>query len=130
MMRVARRRLRVAMFVAAAWGLVSPPALADVPIGAPTAAQQQAHTADWVSRLDTARQDLRATRTLVAELRADIGRMRRENYPRGDARAELLERYEKQQAHLAELELEFPELLEQARRAGVPAGILQDYEAP
>ncbi len=89
----------------------------------------EAHTADWVARLDTISAKLAETRANVRQLTADIGKMKRSNYPRGDARIELVERHKEQTELLAQLELELPELVERARRNGVPAGVLQRYEA-
>ena len=47
---------------------------------------------------------------------------------RGGERADLLAALEAAQAELAEAEAELPALLEEARRAGVPPGVLREFE--
>ena len=49
-------------------------------------------------------------------------------YPRGEEKARLLAANERAKKDLAEAEAQLPELVEQARQAGVPQGLLQDYE--
>jgi hypothetical protein len=82
----------------------------------------------WVDRIEAAAADLEKTR---ARLRADEGaltRARHRRYPRGEALAELEASVEAGRAALEKAEAELPELLEQARRAGVPPGRLRHLE--
>jgi hypothetical protein len=82
----------------------------------------------WIDRIEAVAADLEKTR---AQLRANEGalsRARHRRYPRGEALAELEASVEAGRAALAKAEAELPELLEQARRAGVPPGELRRFE--
>jgi hypothetical protein len=82
----------------------------------------------WIDRIETAAAQLEKTR---AQLRANEGaltRARHRRYPRGDALQTLETSVEVGRAALEAAEAELPELLEQARRAGVPPGTLLRFE--
>jgi hypothetical protein len=97
-------------------------------MAAPGAAEVADPAATWVKQLDAAKARLVAARRQVAELEAARSRAITRNYPRGEARARILSDLDKAQKELDSAQQAFPDLLEQARRAGVPAGVLQSYE--
>ena len=82
----------------------------------------------WVATLEESAQKVRSLRKIHAALEADVSRMRSRRYPRGEERERLLAAYGRAQSQLAEAEANHPALLEQARQAGVPLGLLQDFE--
>ena len=71
---------------------------------------------------------LRELRKTAAALEAEVGEALSRRYPRGEEKARLLAANERAKKDLAEAEAQLPELVEQARQAGVPQGLLQDYE--
>lgn len=83
---------------------------------------------DWIQRLDDSARKLRELRRIEAKLSAEVERAKSRRYPRGEERQRLFDAWERARNDLAQAELAHPELLEQARQAGVPAGLLQDYE--
>lgn len=99
--------------------------------GAKSPASAVAVTADWstwIGELEKSAQKVRSLRETTAALEADVSRMRSRRYPRGEERARLEAAYERARTQLEEAEAAHPALLEQARQAGVPQGILQDFE--
>lgn len=82
----------------------------------------------WISEIEKSAQKVRSLRETTAALEADVSRMRSRRYPRGEERARLEAAYERARTQLEEAEAAHPALLEQARQAGVPQGILQDFE--
>lgn len=84
--------------------------------------------ATWIATLEESAQNLRSLRKITAELESDVSRMRSRRYPRGEEREKLLAAYDRARTQLEEAEVAHPALLEQARQAGVPPGVLQDFE--
>jgi len=82
----------------------------------------------WVATLEESAQKVRSLRKITGELESDVSRMRSRRYPRGEEREKLLAAYERARTQLEEAEAAHPALLEQARQAGVPPGVLQDFE--
>lgn len=82
----------------------------------------------WVATLEESAQQVRSLRKITADLESDVSRMRSRRYPRGEERERLLAAYERARTQLEEAEANHPALLEQARQAGVPQGVLQDFE--
>jgi hypothetical protein len=82
----------------------------------------------WIPTLEAGRDKLVAARARVVELEEAVGRSSHRRYPRGEKKAEWLAELAEAREALAEAEAEYPELLEEARRGGVPPGILADYE--
>jgi predicted nucleic acid-binding Zn-ribbon protein len=80
------------------------------------------------------RQTLAQARERVEEAQEEVAAVQqayrdaRKRKRRGTERAELLAAREAAERELAEAEEEFPGLLEQARRAGVPPGVLGEFE--
>ncbi len=84
--------------------------------------------ATWIGTLEESAQNLRSLRKITEELEGEVTRMNIRRYPRGEEKERMLAAYERAQTQLAEAEANHPELLEQARQAGLPGGILQDFE--
>lgn len=84
--------------------------------------------ASWVKTLEEHARKLRELRKTADALQAEVDRAKSRRYPRGAERARLFDAHARAQRDLAEAEAQLPELLEQARQAGVPQGLLQDYE--
>jgi hypothetical protein len=97
----------------------------------PTAApvEDGADWSEWISTLAESQENVRSLRATVAKMEAEVSRMRSRRYPRGEERARLLTASERASSELEEAETRHPELLEEARQAGVPQGLLQDFEA-
>ncbi len=82
----------------------------------------------WVETLEESAKQVRSLRKITAALESDVSRMRSRRYPRGEERERLLAAYERARTQLEEAEANHPALLEQARQAGVPQGVLLDFE--
>lgn len=109
-------------------GLVGLPA-APMAAGVPELVIGQEHLdAEWAERLDAARRELEEAEATYAAAQAVAAEAKRDNYPRGEARAATLKAVEDAEKALAEARASFPELLERARVEGVSPGILQRYE--
>ncbi len=110
---------------------ITGPAGAQSAEGAHSPASAVAATEDWstwIGELEKSAQKVRSLRETTAALEADVSRMRSRRYPRGEERARLEAAYERARTQLEEAETAHPALLEQARQAGVPQGMLQDFE--
>lgn len=77
--------------------------------------------------LDQAAIELREARERVIELEEKRIKQRQLRYPRGEAKAELEESWRQAVADESRLERRWVELLEKARREGVPPGVLRRY---
>lgn len=84
----------------------------------------------WIQTLDESAKKLRELRQIEGQLQEAVDKAISRRYPRGEEKERLLAALQRAQADLAEAEQQHPELLEQARQAGVPQGLLQDYEQP
>lgn len=112
--------------------------LAALPAGAQTSATRTGVEASqvgdsddwssWVQTLEEHAQKLRELRKTEGALQAEVDRAKSRRYPRGAERERLFAAHSRAQKDLAEAEAQLPDLLEQARQAGVPQGLLQDYE--
>jgi len=82
----------------------------------------------WTARLSeaTARRDAAAARLAADEQALTVARHRK--YPRGDTLGSLEGNLARSRAEHAEAERAVPELLEQARRAGVSSALLRRFE--
>ena len=94
----------------------------------PPAAQAAGSPADWSRRLADAHSELLEAREAESETQTAYVRARHKNHPRGQALADLRTAMEDAKTERAELEESFPELVDQARRAGVPFRVLAPYE--
>jgi hypothetical protein len=84
--------------------------------------------AAWVKQLEDARARLHAASQRVDELENAKGRGAARRYPRGDAKQQYLADLASAHAERNDARRAFPVAVEDARRAGVPAGVLSDYE--
>ena len=119
------RRFARALALAALGGWLA--ALAPAPPAA--AAPDDAEWSAWLERIDEARLAL-----VQAERRSEaadlaVQKMRHRRKPRGEARAALFTEREAARAARADAERALEELLEEARRAGVPPGWLRPQQA-
>lgn len=92
------------------------------------AAAEEAEQAAWVKRLDEAAARLTDARRDLARLEDAKGRGAARRYPRGEAKEKYIDQLKAAREELAKAEESMPELLEEARRAGVPNGVLDHYE--
>jgi hypothetical protein len=112
---------------------VAAPALAQQGAVAPDDAvvvEPEDEEASWLRRLDEGAARLADAQRRVADLEGAKGRGAARRYPRGEAKEKYIEQLEAARAELAEAEEALPELVEDARRAGVPPGVLDRYENP
>lgn len=92
--------------------------------------QEEQEIAGWTQRLAEARARIDAAERRVAELQGAKERGASRRYPRGTVKGKYLEDLKAARIERDEAKRAYPELLEEARRAGVPNGILQRYEDP
>ena len=95
---------------------------------APSAPSESPEFDEWRTSLDEATDRLAKARESLEQAEYTWQDWRQRKYPRGARRAELLATLEAARVELAEAEKELPKLLEAARRAGVPPGVLRNYE--
>jgi len=81
----------------------------------------------WDRRLARARQRIEIAHERMAKAEAEYSRARHDQYPRGEALAEIEERHRAAVRELQAAETALPQLVEQARRAGVSPGVLREY---
>jgi len=101
------------------------PAAKDKP-AAKTADDEQAA---WIQKLDEAAGRIESAQKQVEQLLAAKGRGAARRYPRGDAKEKYLKDLDEARKELADAKRSLPVLLDEARRAGVPNGILDRYES-
>ena len=89
---------------------------------------QEALVADWQQRLDDAQEGLRAAREHVQQAELALGDARQRRRPRGELLGKLYDELPAAREDLAQREAQWPALLEEARRAGVPPVVLREYE--
>jgi len=83
----------------------------------------------WVKQLDDAMQRLDAARRRIDQLENAKGRGAARRYPRGDAKAKYLEDLKLTREEYEAARRALPDVVEDARRAGIAPGVLQPYEA-
>jgi septal ring factor EnvC (AmiA/AmiB activator) len=117
-----------ALFLGAS--LLFAPLLLAAPVRADGAAPPgyDANSTAWAQRLAEAHGKLEAARTEVVSAQAALDRARNRQYPTGDALAKLEKDLADAKEKLATREAEWPQLLEQAREAGVLPAVLRPYE--
>ena len=79
----------------------------------------------WTARIDMAAQRIGVAKAVVAVWDESYAEMIQADYPRGDARQKLLDSRDKSVQRLASEEAMLPRMIEEARRAGVPPGVLE-----
>jgi len=89
----------------------------------------EARDAKWSGRLTDAQMRRDQARQHVIEREAAWSRARHREYPRGEALAAIQRDLEKARKDLTAAEQELPELLEEARLAGVSPEVLLRFEA-
>jgi hypothetical protein len=93
----------------------------EAPIGDPSL------LAYWEQRLERALQRIELARRRATEAETEYSRARHDDYPRGEALNEIKEKHLAAERELRRAEEALPRLVEQARRAGVPPGVLRHY---
>jgi hypothetical protein len=89
----------------------------------------QQEQAAWSERLEQARTRRLAAFERLGAAEAALRSQRQRRHPRGLEKARLLADLERARDALIEAELALPELIEEARRAGVPPGQLRLHSA-
>ena len=87
-----------------------------------------AEVARWQQQLDAAWQELVDARVRLERAQAAITRARAHHRARGQRKVELYAELDTARRELAEARRRWPLLVEEARRAGLPRGILADYD--
>lgn len=83
----------------------------------------------WVKQLDDAIQRLDTARRRIDQLENAKGRGAARRYPRGDAKAKYLEDLKLTREEYEAARRALPDVVEDARRAGIAPGVLESYEA-
>jgi hypothetical protein len=83
----------------------------------------------WVKKLDDAKLRLDAAQRELEKLSNAKGRGAARRYPRGDAKAKYLEDLENTRLEYEAARSALPDVVEEARRAGIAPGLLEPYEA-
>jgi hypothetical protein len=134
--RLVARSLASLTFVALATPSAAAPAAgpAAAPAAGPAAAPAKAAPSEapvddvpWEKRLSEAKQRIVDARVRVAKAEAAYSRARHDRHPRGEALDAIEQEWKDAQRDLREAEVALPELVEQARRAGVAPGVLGPY---
>lgn len=86
-----------------------------------------ARTQKWDERLAEARDRISRARLRAAKAEAAYARARHDGHPRGEALAEIEQEWNAAAEELQAARTALPELLEEARRAGVEPGVLRPY---
>ena len=97
--------------------------------GAAAVAEEEDETAMWVKRLDEAKARLETAQQQLISYEQAKGRGAARNYPRGDAKVAYLKGIQDSEVAYEKARQELPELIEEARRAGIVPGVLDSYEA-
>jgi hypothetical protein len=94
---------------------------------APGSAPQAEPAETWEERLATAQRRIELARERVTAAKAAYSRARHDRNPRGPALATIEQERETAERELRDAEAALPELVEQARREGVPPAVLDPY---
>jgi hypothetical protein len=106
--------------------LVHVPAAADP--DAPAASSAVGERWDhWTSRIDVARHRIEVAQAVVDVWDESYARMIQADYPRGEARQDLIDSRNKAKQRLEREKAMLPRVLEAAREAGVPPGVLEQH---
>jgi hypothetical protein len=82
----------------------------------------------WRERLDEGRVRVQVAHERLESARDTYQDWRQRKYPRGTHKADLVRQVQEATVEVEEAETAWGELFELARRAGVPPGVLSDYE--
>ena len=88
----------------------------------------EADVGEWRERLLEAQERLESARERAAAAQHAYRDQRQRKRLRGEKKAKLLAELKGAEQQLAEAEAELPVLLDEARRAGVPPGVLREFE--
>ena len=91
--------------------------------------EADAEIAGWVKKLDDAKQRVEAAQQELDKLTNAKGRGAARRYPRGDAKAKYLEDLKLTREEYEAARRALPDVVEDARRAGIAPGVLERYEA-
>ena len=97
--------------------------------GGAAVADDQEDTAMWVKRLDDAKAQLDSAKEKLISYERAKGKGAARNYPRGPAKEVYLKGIKDSEAAYEAARHDLPELIEEARRAGIVPGVLEPYEA-
>jgi multidrug efflux pump subunit AcrA (membrane-fusion protein) len=90
--------------------------------------EADAEISGWVRKLDDAKLRLEFAQRQLDELTNAKGRSAARRYPRGDAKAKYLDDLKNTRTEYEAAQRALPEVLEDARRAGIAPGVLEPYE--
>ena len=88
-----------------------------------------AEVARWVKQLDDAKLRLDVAQKQLDTLSNAKGRGAARRYPRGDAKAKYLDELARTRTEYEAARRALPDVVEEARRAGIPVGLLEPYES-
>ncbi len=91
--------------------------------------ETDAEISGWVKKLDDAKLRLEVAQRQLDELENAKGRGAARRYPRGDAKAKYLDDLKNTRTEYEAALRALPDVLEDARRAGIAPGLLEPYEA-
>ena len=101
-----------------------PPASADPAAPAASAADGD-RWGEWTARIDVARHRVDVAAATVEVWDQSYADMIQSDYPRGEARQKLIDSRDQAKQRLAAEQANLPRVVEAARRAGVPPGVLE-----
>ena len=82
----------------------------------------------WIEKIELEQNRAEKARADIARLEAEISKAKRRRYPRGEALRAKFDELDTARDTSAKAEALIPELMEQARRAGVSPGALRHFE--
>lgn len=82
----------------------------------------------WLEKIELEQTRAEQARSEIVRLESEISKAKRRRYPRGEALREKIEALELARATSERAEALIPELMDQARRAGVSPGALRHLE--
>jgi len=91
--------------------------------------EADAELTSWVKKLDEAKLRFDVAQRQLDQLTNAKGRGAARRYPRGDAKAKFLEDLENARVEYEAARAALPEVVEEARRAGVAPRVLEPYES-
>lgn len=89
----------------------------------------RAEGSEWVKKLDDAKLRIDLAQRQVDQLSNAKGRGAARRYPRGDAKAKYLDELKAARSEYDAALRALPDVIDEARRAGIPPGQLEPYEA-
>ena len=125
-LEAAREKLRAARARHAHHEAAARQAPAAVDRDAPASSRAaQAPYQHWTARIDVQKQRIGVAKAAVAVWDENHAKMIQADYPRGDKRQLLIDSRAQAKRRLAAEEARLPKMIEEARKAGVPPGVLE-----